>query len=282
MRGSCLCGAVVFELEAPLELVTHCHCSMCRKVHGADFGTYGVVPVAAYRLREGADAIRRRASSPTNTRAFCSRCGSVVPATDPQGERMVVPVALLDDAAGISPLAHIFVGSKAPWAVLGERLRRFDTLPAGFDLAPVPPREAPEPAAGTLRGSCLCDGVRYRIEGPPKLMRHCHCGRCRKARAAGYATNLFAEAGAVRFSRGEALLESFPVPGALHFTHVFCRTCGSPMPRIAPDRGIAVIPAGGLDDDPGIRPASHIFVADKAPWVEIVDDLPRYDAYETA
>jgi hypothetical protein len=39
-----------------------------------------------------------------------------------------------------------------------------------------------------------------------------------------------------------------------------------------------VIPAGGLDHDPGLRPQMHIFVGSKAPWFEIADDLPRYDA----
>jgi hypothetical protein len=31
-----------------------------------------------------------------------------------------------------------------------------------------------------------------------------------------------------------------------------------------------------LDDDPGVRPASHTFVGSKAPWFEITDDLPQY------
>ena len=33
---------------------------------------------------------------------------------------------------------------------------------------------------------------------------------------------------------------------------------------------------GVLDDDPGIRVPHHIFVASKAPWVEITDGLPQY------
>jgi len=48
------------------------------------------------------------------------------------------------------------------------------------------------------------------------------------------------------------------------------------MPRLDPNRGIAVVPMGSLDDDPGIRPTAHIFVGSKAPWFEIADDLPQY------
>jgi hypothetical protein len=33
---------------------------------------------------------------------------------------------------------------------------------------------------------------------------------------------------------------------------------------------------GPLDEDPGVRPAAHTFVAHKAPWYEITDDLPQY------
>jgi hypothetical protein len=37
-----------------------------------------------------------------------------------------------------------------------------------------------------------------------------------------------------------------------------------------------LIPAGELDADPGARPTAHIFVAHKAPWFEITDDLPQF------
>ena len=56
----------------------------------------------------------------------------------------------------------------------------------------------------------------------------------------------------------------------------FCDVCGSKMPRIDRDRGVVVTPLGALDDDPGVAPLSHIFVADKAGWYEITDGLPAY------
>jgi hypothetical protein len=37
-----------------------------------------------------------------------------------------------------------------------------------------------------------------------------------------------------------------------------------------------LIPAGTIDDDPGIQPQAHIFVAYKAPWFEITDNLPQF------
>ena len=40
VTGSCLCGDVAWAVSGPLELMSHCHCSMCRKAHGSAFATY--------------------------------------------------------------------------------------------------------------------------------------------------------------------------------------------------------------------------------------------------
>ena len=83
----------------------------------------------------------------------------------------------------------------------------------------------------------------------------------------------------LRFQRGAELLMTYKLPIARFFTQAFCRTCGSPMPRIDRERGLAIVPMGSLDDDPGMRPQRHIFVASRAPWYEIPDDLPQDAAY---
>ena len=77
--------------------------------------------------------------------------------------------------------------------------------------------------------------------------------------------------------QGEDKLVSFKVPGAKFFTHTFCARCGSGMPRSDSARGIAVIPFGALDDDPGRGADDNIFVAYKAPWYDIADGLPAFD-----
>ena len=80
----------------------------------------------------------------------------------------------------------------------------------------------------------------------------------------------------LHFVKGEKHLKSYKVPDAKHFTQVFCTNCGSKMPRIDPGRQIAVTPLGILDDDPGVKPVDHIFVADKAKWHDITGDLPQF------
>jgi hypothetical protein len=117
--------------------------------------------------------------------------------------------------------------------------------------------------------------VAWAADGPLEFMSHCHCSRCRKARGAAHASNLFVAADALRFTRGEESLVSYKLPEARYFKPVFCRTRGSPMPRVDHERGFAAVPMGSLDDDPGLRPERHIFVGSKAPWYEITAALPE-------
>jgi hypothetical protein len=272
-RGSCLCGNVSWEVEGPFEFMSHCHCSRCRKAHGSAFATYVAAPAEKFRLR-GAEHVVRWTSSGTFARCFCGRCGSVVPG-DPFDGRIFVPAGNFDDDPGTRPLAHIFVASKAPWLEITDDLPHFDTYPEGVD-APVMPDRPPLDPPGRPRGSCLCGAVTFVVEGAPVRARFCHCSRCRKARSAVSAANLFTRADGVRFTRGASELSSYKLPEAKFFSQVFCRTCGSAAPRIDASRDLAVIPMGALDDDPGIRPGEHIFVGSKAPWHTITDALPQH------
>ena len=277
VHASCLCGDVSWEIDGPFRFMSHCHCSRCRKSHGTPFATYLPGPADTLKLR-GADAIARWESSPGFFRTFCRTCGSKVPGEPYQGLQFV-PAGNLDEDPGLRPEAHIFVASKASWYEIPDDLPRFEAYPDGFDAPVLADREPPERSGNGLRGSCACRAVTFRIIEPPQVARHCHCGRCRKARSAAHATNLLVGAGGIVFTHGLEDIVSFKVPSAHRFTQAFCATCGSPMPWTYRDRGITVVPMGSLDDDPGIRPREHIFVGSKAPWFEIHDALPQFDSY---
>jgi hypothetical protein len=276
VRGSCLCGNVAWEAAGPLAFMTHCHCSRCRKTHGAAFATYAMCPSEAFRIVRGRDGIERYRSSPEIHRPFCRRCGAVVPDGQAWQGSTGIPAGPLDDDPGVRPLAHIFVASKAPWYEIADGLPRFDAFPVDVGLPALADLPERGPRAGAPRGSCLCGGVAFVVEGRPIRAQHCHCSRCRKGRAAAHASNLFVAIDGLRLTRGEELLGEYQVPGARFFRQVFCRRCGSPMPRRDPARGLAVVPMGAFDDDPGIRPERHIYVGSKAPWYEIADDLPQF------
>lgn len=275
-RASCLCGAVTWQVDGALELMSHCHCSRCRKVHGAEYGTYVAADAAAFRL-DGEAAVARWEPAPGALRCFCRQCGSVTPSGASDG-RVFAPAGNFLDDPGARPLAHIFVASKPPWVEIRDTLPRFDAYPEGFSAPALPPRPPLDPP-GKPRGSCLCGAVAFVLEAPAATARHCHCGRCRRQRSATHATNVLTRADGVRVTRGADRLASYKLPEARYFMHVFCAECGSSLPRIDRERDLAVIPIGAFDDDPGIRPREHIFVASRAAWFPLPDDgLPRHDA----
>jgi hypothetical protein len=130
LKGSCLCGAIRYEVNGTVDSVSHCHCSQCRKAHGAAFATYGHVRYADFRLLGGADAIGRYQASRHATRTFCVRCGSNLQWCPADGtDYFALALGTLDDDPGARPARHIFVGSKAPWYAIEDGLAQFAGYP---------------------------------------------------------------------------------------------------------------------------------------------------------
>lgn len=278
--GSCLCGAVAWEVGAPFDWLVHCHCSICRKAHGTAFGSFVGAPAGAFRFVRGEDVVRSFESSPGNARPFCSRCGSRVPSR--WRDDVSLCAGTLDGAIGSPPARHIFVGSKAPWHEIRDALPQH--AGSGSEGPELPLRRHTEPRAGAVRGACLCGAVAFECDAPltGADITCCHCSRCRKARAAAHASNTFVARDAFRWLRGEERLRSYKIPEALRFTQFFCADCGAPQPNVQAALGRVVIPCGAFEDDPGVREARHIFVSARAPWYEIADDLPQFAEYAPA
>ena len=133
VKGSCLCGGAQYEINGDIKLMANCHCSMCRKHHGAAFVTFVGVNTADFRWVRGEDLLERYQSSPGHIRAFCRVCGSSLPDPDPGATDFYLPAGTLDDDPEARPAAHIFVGSKAPWVEISDELPQFDEYPPGFD-----------------------------------------------------------------------------------------------------------------------------------------------------
>lgn len=123
-KGSCLCGTVRYEIDAEFNRITHCHCSMCRKAHGAAFATYGTVLHTSFRFTQGEDAVAAYRSSPTATRTFCRHCGSNLQWYSDTAEPECVGIALgtLDTTLEQADQKHIFTGSKASWYDINDGL----------------------------------------------------------------------------------------------------------------------------------------------------------------
>ena len=128
-RGTCLCGALQYELAPPFSMMMHCHCSMCRKHHGASFATFVAAPFASFEWISGEELVARYKSSEHGERSFCPRCGSVAPLLMPEAGFAIAPAGNLDGDPGIRPQAHMFVASKTPWYTIADSLPQHDAVP---------------------------------------------------------------------------------------------------------------------------------------------------------
>ncbi|MDG2482266.1 MAG: GFA family protein [Alphaproteobacteria bacterium] len=275
-QGRCLCGSLTWEISAEPFYAFNCHCKMCQKAHGTAFGTYWFVKPEQFHWTSDTDTLVQYGSSKELLRSSCDTCGSVVPYGGGSSGFWVAPGGCHDDGRGSD--YDIFVVDSSPWHDLTGNLPRHDAYPpeTGFPSFPNPP--AAKPVDGAVRGGCMCGAVGYLVTEPMKTAYYCHCSRCRQGRAAPFASNGFTSLDGVTFTKGEDNLKSYKVPGAKHFTQVFCKTCSALMPRRDTERGVTVIPLGSLDDDPGFKPVAQIFTADKCKWHEITGPLPRFEA----
>jgi len=126
-------------------------------------------------------------------------------------------------------------------------------------------------------GGCLCGGVRFEVDGALGPVVYCHCSQCRRASGSAFATNASVRADAFRLRAGaELVCEYESSPGQFR---AFCGRCGSPLyARMDAWPGLRRVRLGLFDGDPGRRPEAHVHVGSKAPWVELCDGLPRFDA----
>ena len=129
IKGSCLCGAIQYQLSEKPGWAHHCHCSRCRKAGGAAFATNAFVPLDAFAYTRGEDRLRsyKPPQAERFTHVFCGVCGSSLPFRNTARGRAVIPMGSLDDNPGHAPDAHIFVGSKAPWFRITDSLPQHAT-----------------------------------------------------------------------------------------------------------------------------------------------------------
>ena len=273
-QGTCLCGSIKWFISGLPQAAYHCHCSMCRKAHGAAFATYYLVAAEKFSWRSELDTLQAFQSKLGLMRSFCSECGSIVPNHSDTDEIIYVPAGSHDDGPDVD--AHIFTASKAPWYNIKDSLPQHDAYTPNDNNKVYPDKVLTQPQPGIVRGSCLCDAIQFHVTEPFKVVHNCHCSRCRRARGAAFTTNGFTSIDGVDFIKGESKIKVYKIPQAKFFTHAFCECCGSGIPRKDPQRGIAVIPLGALDDDPGCGAVDHIFADDSVSWYSICDGLPVF------
>jgi hypothetical protein len=126
-----------------------------------------------------------------------------------------------------------------------------------------------------IPGSCLCGEVSYEFNPDIIKFKYCFCPRCQKVTGSGHAANIFVKPYNLKWIKGESNIKRFDLPDAKSFATAFCRTCGSPVPHLTRNGSEYVIPAGSLDEDPGVKPQGVIYRDHQAYWYIDPDQLPR-------
>jgi hypothetical protein len=131
-----------------------------------------------------------------------------------------------------------------------------------------------------LRGSCLRRAVRYEVHQLDMPIAHCHCVTCRKAHASAFAATAALMRKHLRWTTGEDHLRAFESsPGKLRW---FCSVCGTHLMAERPAQAHVILRVPTLDDDPGAKPAMHIWTSDDVGWLLDPEDVPRYSGWKPA
>jgi len=130
LKGSCLCGAVKYEVTGEPSRFLHCHCSRCRKATGTGHASNLFLQPGTLKWLSGEDQIRafKVPEAKRFTNSFCATCGSRLPRARDPGVVMI-PSGSLDDDAPIKPQARIFSESRASWSCAGDGLPTYPESP---------------------------------------------------------------------------------------------------------------------------------------------------------
>jgi hypothetical protein len=125
-KGSCLCGGITFCVESFAQQAANCYCTMCRKFHGAAFGT--LVGVSGLTWLSGKGLLKHFIAPNDTTRTFCDKCGTSLGfrIKGASIEALELAIATFDESIPVEIDAQIYTNYKANWCQLQGNLPVFD------------------------------------------------------------------------------------------------------------------------------------------------------------
>ena len=128
LTGGCGCGAVRFEITAPLGSAVYCHCTRCQRRTGTGASATALVEPGSLKIVTGGDRLRAWRPEGGWEKWFCGECGSAIYGRHPsEPERVGVRLGAFDGDPGVRPILHQYVGNAAPWEPIpDDRLPRFE------------------------------------------------------------------------------------------------------------------------------------------------------------
>jgi hypothetical protein len=134
LKGSCLCGAVRFELSEPPLSAGYCHCTRCQKRTGGGSSAQARVNGDAFTLLAGEELVTWwRHPEGGFAKAFCGECGAHLFSRNPDDHsQMAVRMSAFDDDPGVALTWRQFVRYAAPWEPIpDDGLKRFEESSRG-------------------------------------------------------------------------------------------------------------------------------------------------------
>ena len=129
IQGKCLCEKVSYEISGQLGAVYNCHCSKCRRWHGAPFRSRASIDVSQFKLISGEDCLSSFKSSDNVTKYFCKVCGSPLHSTYADRPKVIgIAIGALEGVQS-KPEANIFTASKASWYEITDGLPQYESWP---------------------------------------------------------------------------------------------------------------------------------------------------------
>lgn len=125
--GGCLCGAIRYEITAPIKELRACNCTHCQRTSGTGASVNAAMPRANFKLTKGEP--KRYADTAQSGRKlfrhFCGECGSPIYSyREATPEMVVVRAGTLDDSSGMKITAHIWTASARPWSYIDPACER--------------------------------------------------------------------------------------------------------------------------------------------------------------
>ncbi len=129
-----------------------------------------------------------------------------------------------------------------------------------------------------IEGGCQCGKIRYRIEGPEPPIAACHCTECQRQSGSAFGMSMITPRESFTLTAGEPRSFARHTDSGKTVECFFCADCGTRIHHMPISMATTVnIKPGTLDDTRSLKPRLHVWTSSKQDWVEIPEDVRRFD-----
>ncbi len=128
ITGGCLCGAVRYELSAPMLFGGFCYCTDCRKSSGVHAASMAVPEAALTITGETREFSKIGGSGHPVARVFCPTCGSPILSKGGRPGVVMLKAGTLDDPEYFKPMASIYTSRAPSWDKPREGMPAFPEM----------------------------------------------------------------------------------------------------------------------------------------------------------